>query len=888
MADLGEVGTASVGLRADGTKLKGDLDEARKQTGKAGKKTGTLYAQEFGRSATSGFKTALAGLVSLVAVRQLGQAFLRAALPFNAALAETTTLIDGTVEQTEFLRDSAREMAREFGGTGADQVRAFYQAISAGAGTVEEAATLLGTANRFAIGGVTDLVTSIDVLTTATNAYSRANLTAADAADILFVGIRAGKTTAAELGGAIGKAASLASDAGVSFKELVAATAALTTTGISTREAITGMRAILAAIVKPSSEAAKLAKALGLEFSVAGLKAKGFEAFLADLIQKTGGSVEVMAQLFGGVEALAPVISLTGAVADKFAETMDDMADASGSAQVAFDKVSASLTQRLNVVLGRMNVSTEKAGTALLQILVPALEATADNIRALGNAMLFLTATQVPRLIGMIGSLVSTLFSAGAAFKFLGGPVGILVGAFALLVTNLNSLARAMGITDDASEKLTIALGEEIVQSQLLTTALNSGAIVSLEVAEAKLKEAKARLVNVKAILAEQSALQQIESSIQTEVDLIASVSEVEARFQTDFDRATLKGARATLDALRAEKQARIEQNEDVLRVTANIEKLEAAIANAEGGRVSFGGVVPIVPGAGGGGLPGDGADAPSTPILDAIEDQIDAEARLREEIGATIATLGEEEGARERLLSQIELDRVARELDAAAIAATTEEQREEIRQARELLPVLRAITDARLEDERALGDQENALADAEEAQRAYATAIKSSADQLIRASLEGGNFIEILANLALKLIEIKALQFAGGQSGGGGGGILGTIAGAVLGGLAGGIGGGGGSLKISEVVPKFAEGGLPPVGQFSLVGERGPELAFFGSAARVFSNEDLQSAVHGAGGGVKVQMNITTPDVGGFRRSQSQLSAELGRMIRQGQARQT
>ena len=88
MADLGEVGRANVALRADLRKLKGDLDRARKQVGKAGKKTGEQYASAFGKSSLSGFKTALAGLVSLAAIQQLGRAFLRAALPFNAALAE--------------------------------------------------------------------------------------------------------------------------------------------------------------------------------------------------------------------------------------------------------------------------------------------------------------------------------------------------------------------------------------------------------------------------------------------------------------------------------------------------------------------------------------------------------------------------------------------------------------------------------------------------------------------------------------------------------------------------------------------------------------------------------------------------------------------------------
>ena len=146
-------------------------------------------------------------------------------------------------------------------------------------------------------------------------------------------------------------------------------------------------------------------------------------------------------------------------------------------------------------------------------------------------------------------------------------------------------------------------------------------------------------------------------------------------------------------------------------------------------------------------------------------------------------------------------------------------------------------------------------------------------------------------------LLEMKAIQLAEGGAGGGGGGLLGGILNAVLGAAAsaaGGAGAGGGiNPDAGASAPRYAHGGTPPVGQFSLVGEAGPELAFFGSPARIFSNTDLKELIAGGASNqgtrpVNVTMNISTPDAGTFRRSQSQVSAEIGRMIRQGQARQT
>ncbi|MFJ6465304.1 hypothetical protein ACIQM0_30470 [Streptomyces sp. NPDC091387] len=54
----------------------------------------------------------------------------------------------------------------------------------------------------------------------------------------------------------------------------------------------------------------------------------------------------------------------------------------------------------------------------------------------------------------------------------------------------------------------------------------------------------------------------------------------------------------------------------------------------------------------------------------------------------------------------------------------------------------------------------------------------------------------------------------------------------------------------IQMPTPKgFAAGGYPPVGQFSIVGENGPELAYFSSPAQVISNTDTRSMFREAAG---------------------------------------
>ena len=104
--------------------------------------------------------------------------------------------------------------------------------------------------------------------------------------------------------------------------------------------------------------------------------------------------------------------------------------------------------------------------------------------------------------------------------------------------------------------------------------------------------------------------------------------------------------------------------------------------------------------------------------------------------------------------------------------------------------------------------------------------------------------------------------------------GIFGSIGGLFKGG---GGGSGLGSLFSSAASlfgGFFADGGTLKAGQFGVVGERGPELAFAG-------NSPMHIMPNGAGmSPVSVTMNINTPDAPSFRQSQGQIAADMARSI--------
>jgi hypothetical protein len=233
-------------------------------------------------------------------------------------------------------------------------------------------------------------------------------------------------------------------------------------------------------VTKPSVEASKAAQALGVDFSTAAIQSQGFAGWLDDLVTKTGGSSEALAVLFGGVEAIVPALALAGTAGDSFNDILVDMQAKAGATDTAVQKIAASMDDRLTVALGTFTEFGDKAGTALLAALVPAVEAAASGMDFLGEhsagvgaVMLGLAATQIPAAIAGLGGLRAVVLSLTTAARGLAvatavslGPWGVLAGLvggtaayFLLARDNAGEAETALYDAAEGSAALNAALG---------------------------------------------------------------------------------------------------------------------------------------------------------------------------------------------------------------------------------------------------------------------------------------------------------------------------------------------------------------------------------------------------------------------------------------------
>lgn len=260
---------------------------------------------------------------------------------FGHQVARIRTVIDEASLSTQAARDATMGLASTYGISALQQADGLYETISAGITDAKEATELLAVANQFAVGGTTDLKGSVDVLTSAVNTYRDQGIDAAQASDLMFTAIAAGKTTASELAQSLGEVAPTAHAAGVSFSELQASIAALTVQGVKTPQAVTGLNAMMSNLMKPTSDAATEAKRLGIEFSATALKTMGLKGVLAQLAGNTKVNDSTFVNLFGSIDGAKAAFVLTANEGAKFNEVLAQMENSSGATKKAFEIMSS-------------------------------------------------------------------------------------------------------------------------------------------------------------------------------------------------------------------------------------------------------------------------------------------------------------------------------------------------------------------------------------------------------------------------------------------------------------------------------------------------------------------------------------------------------------------
>ena len=404
--------------------------------------------QNAGKS-ISGVGSSIAKSVTLP-VAGIATAAVKASNDFKNSMAKVATIADTTSAPMKKLEKQVKNLSNETGVSVGEIAEAQYQAISAGVETASSV-KFVSTAVKAAKGGFTDAATAVDGLSTVLNSYGLKAKDATRISDQMLTTQNFGKTSFGELASSMGKVIPIASSLNVSTDELFSSIAVLTKNGIATSEAVTGMKAAYSNVLKPSSEAAKAAKKMGLDFSAAHLQSVGWAEFLDEVKTKTSGSTQKMAQLFGSTEALNSVTVLAGKGSADFAEALGLMAEAGGATQEAYEKM-LTPAERMNISINKVKNSALKFGAAL----EPVFNKVADIIGVAGDKLNSLSKAQVNSIIkwagiaaaigpaiAIFGKVVTTIGKARSMF----GKITTAIGNFGGILKTITSPAGIVIIT---------------------------------------------------------------------------------------------------------------------------------------------------------------------------------------------------------------------------------------------------------------------------------------------------------------------------------------------------------------------------------------------------------------------------------------------------------
>jgi len=230
---------------------------------------------------------------------------------FEKSLAAVYTLLDKDTfnKHAKDLEDGAIKIMQDYNLSIEDVNKALFDTVSAGVNAAD-ATDFLASAAKLAKGGVTDLSTAVDGITSIMNAYGLETNEASNIADAFFTAQKFGKTTVEEMSRSVGKVVPIAKAAGMSYQEVFAALSQMTLAGISTDEAVTALKGTLTAIIKPTSEAASLFDALGIPMGSAAFEGENFGKTMEKIKTATGGNIDEIAKLIPNVRALLNVTSV--------------------------------------------------------------------------------------------------------------------------------------------------------------------------------------------------------------------------------------------------------------------------------------------------------------------------------------------------------------------------------------------------------------------------------------------------------------------------------------------------------------------------------------------------------------------------------------------------
>lgn len=405
-------GGLEVLIGADTSEFEAAMQRIAAQARAAGK-----AMESAGRRLTEGLTVPLAAA---------GTAAVASTAKMESALAQAQAQAGLTDDAMRQISESAERIATQTGQSFSKIVDSYKFAQSAGL-DLAESQEIVETAAKAAAAGFGQQTTLLRGMTTVMEGFGEKAGSSSEIMDKLVATAQNLEVEVPALTNVMGRLVNVSSEVGISFDEMLAAVGTVGERFGDVQRAGTLMATSLGQLIDPSDQVREQMQKIGTSASQLkrSIEQDGIAQAMSDLRQRAEGAGVEFASLLQGQRATQVMLALTADEGQRVSEVMQGAADSTGRLQQAFEQ-SESFMRLLSRAFQSAQIALRPLGSALIDVLAPALAAATSKIRQLSE-----------RFASMSKEGKATALAIGG-IAAAAGPVLVVLGK---LITVLSTLA---------------------------------------------------------------------------------------------------------------------------------------------------------------------------------------------------------------------------------------------------------------------------------------------------------------------------------------------------------------------------------------------------------------------------------------------------------------
>lgn len=338
---------------------------------------------------------------------------------FERSLSRIEGLVGIAGDQVDAMGDALVRLSPEVAKAPTELAEALFFVTSAGFRGAE-ALQIVEQSARASVAGLGETAQIADVVTSAVNAYSAENLSAARTTDILTAAVRAGKLEATTLGPALADVVGTASALDIGLADVAGTLAVFSRTGTNAAKGATTLNGIFNALLNTSAEGERALA--GVNLSLAELRRiareDGVIAVMQTLDAAFEGNITRLRAVIPETEAFRGIMNVLSQDGKAVAQVLRDVEHSTGVANQSFQVAARTTDHELNQAVTRLNTNMQALADRTLPGVVDQLSEVAGHMAHIAEQEGGLSALNTLLSLGTpTGSVVPFARAIGSRFQ---------------------------------------------------------------------------------------------------------------------------------------------------------------------------------------------------------------------------------------------------------------------------------------------------------------------------------------------------------------------------------------------------------------------------------------------------------------------------------------